>query len=74
MRAMPEGYQRKGKPIQIQMDFDAVEMLHQLAPTRKGYGRYLSELIRRDYIRRQEWEQAQAGRQAGLVEVGAEGH
>ena len=35
-------------------------MLQELAPTKKSVGRYLSELVRRDYIRRQDWEQARA--------------
>jgi hypothetical protein len=71
MRAMPEGYQRKGKPLMFQFDFDAVEMLYELAPTRKSIGRYLSELVRRDYIRRQEWQQRRDVQQAAVVEVAA---
>jgi hypothetical protein len=44
-------------------------MLRELAPTYKAYGRYVSELIRRDYIRRQEWQQVRSGL-PDLVEVG----
>lgn len=66
----PTGYERRGKPLTFQFDFDAVEMLYEISPTSKAVGRYLSELIRRDYIRRQEWEKARAALPA-LVEVGA---
>ena len=69
MRAMPEGYQRKGKLLMFQFDFDAVDMLYEIAPTKKAVGRYLSELVRRDYVRRQEWAKARAGL-PDLVEVG----
>ena len=60
MATMPTGYVRKGRAVCLQLDFDALDMLRELAPTQKSHGRYLSELIRRDYIRRQEWEQARA--------------
>jgi hypothetical protein len=42
----------------------------ELAPTYKAYGRYISELIRRDYVRRQEWAKARASL-PDLIEVGA---
>ena len=68
---VPEGYVRKCKPLQFSFDFDAAAMLYEIAPTKKAIGRYLSELIRRDYVRRQEWQRAKALEQAAFVEVGA---
>jgi hypothetical protein len=64
------GYERKGKPLLFQFDFDAVEMLYEIAPTKKSIGRYLSELVRRDFIRRQEWQRRRALEQEVMVEVG----
>jgi hypothetical protein len=66
---LPLGYVRKGCVRTLQFDHDAWAMLVEIAPTCKSYGRYLSELIRRDYIRRQEWQQARAA-VPDLVEVG----
>jgi hypothetical protein len=54
----------------LQFDHDAWAMLGELAPTQKSFGRYLSELVRRDYIRRQEWQQLRAA-VPELVDVGA---
>jgi hypothetical protein len=68
MPPLPEGYERKGKPLTFQFDFDAAAMLYELAPTHKAIGRFLSELVRREYIRRQEWKQARAALPE-LVEV-----
>jgi hypothetical protein len=65
----PEGYVRKGILVNFQMDPDAHAMLKEIAPTTKAYGRYLSELVRRDYIRRQEWEKMRAA-VPDLVAVG----
>ena len=59
--AYSRDYVRKGKPLMFQFDFDAVSMLYEIAPTKKAIGRYLSELVRRDYLRRQEWERARSG-------------
>jgi hypothetical protein len=73
MAALPDGYQRKGRVTSLQLDFDAWQLLQEISPTRKGYGRYVSELIRRDAIRRQEWERLRAVEQAELVDVGALG-
>jgi hypothetical protein len=47
-------YVRKGRPCYFQLDFDAWELLQALSPTDKSYGRFLSELIRRDHARREE--------------------
>jgi hypothetical protein len=69
MPPLPEGYIRKGRPCYFQIDFDAFELLQHLAPTQKSFGRYVSELIRRDYAMRQQWQQMRAG-VPELVEVG----
>ena len=58
---LPEGYVRKGHVACLQIDHDAWSMLREIAPTYKAYGRFVSELVRREYIRRQEWEKARAG-------------
>jgi hypothetical protein len=68
---LPEGYQRKCHVATLSIDHDAWAMLLDVAPTYKAYGRYLSELIRRDYVMRQQWEQLRALQQNALVEVGA---
>ena len=68
---LPEGYVRKGRPLNFQIDHDAAEMLYELVHTNKSHGRFLSELIRREYIRRQEWSRVRAGLPE-LVEVGHE--
>jgi hypothetical protein len=65
-------YVRKGKMRSLQLDFDALEMLQELAPTRKAFGRYLSELVRRDYLWRQEWQRGREMQQAALVEAGSD--
>lgn len=62
---------RRGIARQLTFDHDAWELLQQMSPTRKGYGRYVSELIRRDYLWRQEWQRLRAVEQEMLVEVGA---
>jgi hypothetical protein len=70
MPALPEGYVRKGRPCYFQLDHDAWELLQAIAPTQKSYGRYLSELVRRDAAMRAEWAQRKAVEQERLVEVG----
>ena len=71
VKTVEDKYVRKGKVCSLQLDFDAMEMLRELSPTRKAYGRYLSELVRRDYLRRQEWSWVPPGLPE-LVEVGSE--
>jgi hypothetical protein len=68
---LPAGYVRKGKPIAYQFDHDAVVMLYELVPTNKSHGRFLSELVRREYLRRQEWERARAALPAVVEVAGA---
>jgi len=72
METLPAQKGRKGQVCSLQLDHDALQMLHEIAPTRKSFGRYLSELVRRDYIRRAEWAQLRAAQQAALVEVGTD--
>ena len=50
----------KSTLVYFQMDNDALSMLKEVAPTTKSYGRYLSELVRRDYALRQQWAKARA--------------
>jgi hypothetical protein len=69
--ALPDGYVRKGRPLNFQIDHDAVQLLYEIVSSRKGHGKYISELIRRDAIRRQEWAQVRAGLPA-FVEVPGE--
>ena len=70
VETVEDKYVRKGKVCSLQLDFDALEMLQELSPTRKSYGRYLSELVRRDYVRRQDWRLLRELQQAALVNVG----
>jgi hypothetical protein len=72
VETVKEKYVRKGKMRSLQLDFDALEMLKELSPTRRSYGRYLSELVRRDYLWRQEWQRLRDLQQAALVEVGTD--
>ena len=60
---------RRGKPLQFSFDFDVVELLYTLAPTKKGVGRYLSELVRRDHALRRQWERVQTGQPPDVVDV-----
>jgi hypothetical protein len=71
MPPLPADYVRKGRPCYFQLDHDAWELLQQIAPTAKSYGRYVSELIRRDAVMRQTWHQARAAL-PDLVEVGTD--
>jgi hypothetical protein len=69
MPALPEGYERKGRVCSFQLDFDAWELLQAISPTSKSYGRYISELIRRDAVRREEWRKLRETQEACLIEV-----
>jgi hypothetical protein len=71
MPPLPADYVRKGRPCYFQLDHDAWQLLQEIAPTQKAYGRYVSELIRRDAVRRAEWAQLRAVQQAALAQVGA---
>jgi hypothetical protein len=62
-------YVRKGKMRSLQLDVDALEMLHELSPTRKAFGRFISELIRREYVRREKWQRRRE-QQPALAQVG----
>jgi hypothetical protein len=45
---------RRGIARNYTFDVDAIQLLHDMVPSHKGYGRYLSELIRNEQIRREE--------------------
>lgn len=45
---------RRGVPKNISLDQDAVLILKELSPSTKGYGRLVSELLRREDERRRE--------------------
>jgi hypothetical protein len=66
---LPAHKGRNGRVCSLQMDLDALQMLREIAPSRKAFGRYLSELVRREYIRRQDWQRQQDLHQAARVEV-----
>jgi hypothetical protein len=70
---LPDGYQRKGRPCYFQLDPDAWELLQTISPTTKSYGRHLSELIRRDHARREDWRRLRELQEAALVDVDGRG-
>jgi hypothetical protein len=45
---------RRGVARYLVLDFDADAMLTELAPHRKAQGRYISELLRAEVVRREE--------------------
>jgi hypothetical protein len=45
---------RRGRPLCCVIDFDAEALLRAMAPSRKGFGALLSELIRREALARDE--------------------
>ena len=61
---------RRGVPRQFTFDVDAIELLVALAPSKKCMGKYLSELVRRDHIRRLDQAQMERGGQVDLIDVG----
>lgn len=44
--------QRKGRPCNFTFEVEAVEILRTLCPNGKGYGKFLSDLIRQEEQRR----------------------
>jgi hypothetical protein len=44
---------RRGVAQTLTLDVDAVELLPQLAPSTKCYGRFMRELIRQEWVRRE---------------------
>jgi len=48
--------ERKGVPKNMSLDVDAVRILEELSPSTKGYGKLVSELLRREDERRRERE------------------
>jgi hypothetical protein len=51
---------RRGTPCNFTFDTDAIELLREMVPNRKGYGRYLSELLRNEQIRKEERQRIKA--------------
>jgi hypothetical protein len=49
--------ERRGIPTNICLDPDAKVLLRELAPGAKAYGRFVSELLRREDERRRDREQ-----------------
>jgi hypothetical protein len=45
---------RRGKAVTLTLDHDAAALLRVIAPSNKGHGRFLSELIRNELVRREE--------------------
>ena len=45
---------RRGVSKNFTFEADAIELLHEMVPSHKGYGRYLSELVRNERIRQEE--------------------
>jgi hypothetical protein len=50
----PTAVVRRGIPKNLSLDHDAVLILKELSPSTKGYGRLVSELLRREDERRRE--------------------
>ena len=70
METVPAKYVRKGRMTSLQLDFDAWDMLREIAPTDKAYGRFISELIRREYVRKQDWQRLRDMQQPAMIDVG----
>jgi hypothetical protein len=51
---------RRGVAINITLDKDAAELLKEIAPHKKGHGRFVSELLRAERLRREERERMRA--------------
>ncbi len=51
---------RHGKCVSLTLDYDALELLRNLAPSGKSHGRFLSELLRAEVIRRETRSQERA--------------
>jgi hypothetical protein len=51
---------KRGVPCNFAFDVDAIELLREMVPSKKGYGRYLSELLRNEQIRREERQRIKA--------------
>ena len=57
---------RCGRAINLTIDHDAEELLRTLCPSRKAFGRFLSELVRREAALRAEREKVKAAMLAAL--------
>jgi hypothetical protein len=61
---------RRGKNIVLNLHVDAIELLHELSPSKKGYGGLISELIRREKVLREERARLKAAVERVLVTAG----
>jgi hypothetical protein len=50
----PSKIRRTGVVRTLTLDHDAAQLLDEMVPSHKGYGRYLSELLRNERIRQEE--------------------
>jgi hypothetical protein len=60
---------RKGHPCTYNMDRDALVLLRELVPSQRAYGKFLSELIRREACLREERARIRAALAAVLEPV-----
>jgi hypothetical protein len=61
---------RCGKNVVLNLHFDAIELLHELSPSKKGYGGLISELIRREKAIREERARMKAAVEHAFVTAG----
>jgi hypothetical protein len=61
---------RRGKNIVLNLHLDAIELLPELSPSKKGYGALISELIRREKALREERLKVKAAVERVLVTAG----
>jgi hypothetical protein len=52
--------ERRGVPCNFTFAPDALELLREMVPSRKGYGIYLSELLRNERVRQEERQKIKA--------------
>ena len=57
---------RCGRAINLTIDHDAEALLRELCPSRKAFGRFLSELVRREAALREERRKVKAAMLAAL--------
>lgn len=57
---MAEKPERHGRAKVLTIDFDALPLLLEMAPSQKSQGRFISELIRAEKSRREERERVKA--------------
>jgi hypothetical protein len=63
---------RRGKNIVLSLHLDAIELLPELSPSKKGYGALISELIRREKVLREERARMKAAVERAFVTASGE--